>query len=75
MPKTGLYEVSDGKLIRKKNTCPKCGDGVFLAEHSNRVSCGKCGYTEFKKKEEPKPKPKKEEAPKPDTGAPSLFEE
>jgi small subunit ribosomal protein S27Ae len=75
MPKTGLYEVSDGKLIRKKKTCPKCGDGVFLAEHKNRSSCGKCGYTEFKKKEEPKPKETKEKAPKPDTGAPSLFEE
>ena len=75
MPKTGLYEVADGKLIRKKKNCPKCGDGVFLAEHANRISCGKCGYTEFKKREEPKPKEKKEEAPKPDTGAPSLFEE
>lgn len=74
MPTKDLYEVSDGKLIRKKKTCPKCGDGVFLAEHTNRVSCGRCGYTEFKKKEEPKSK-KAEEAPKPDTGAPSLFEE
>lgn len=75
MPKTGLYEVADGKLIRKKKTCPKCGEGVFLAEHKNRSSCGKCGYTEFKKKEEPKPKEKMEKAPAPDTGAPSLFEE
>lgn len=73
------YQVKDGTLIRIKKTCPKCGDGVFLAEHSNRVSCGKCGYTEFKKKEEPKKeeekKEKKEKAPLPDTGAPSLFEE
>ncbi len=75
MPKTGLYEVDDGKLIRKKKTCPKCGEGVFLAEHQNRSSCGKCGYTEFKKKEEPRPKEKKAKAPAPDTGAPSLFEE
>lgn len=75
MPKTGLYDVVDGKLVRKKKTCPKCGDGVFLAEHTNRVSCGKCGYTEFQKKAEPKPKDKKEKTPIPDTGAPSLFEE
>jgi small subunit ribosomal protein S27Ae len=69
------YEVKDDALIRKKKTCPKCGDGVFLAEHSNRLSCGKCGYTEFKKKEEPKKEEeKKEKAPLPDTGAPSLFE-
>ncbi len=40
----------DGRLERKKKHCPKCGPGVFLAEHGNRSSCGKCGYTEFKKK-------------------------
>ncbi len=76
MSKIENYDVTDGKLTRKKQTCPKCGDGVFLGEHANRISCGKCGYTEFKKKQEPK-KPKKEEKkePVPDTGAPSLFEE
>ena len=31
--------------------CPKCGPGVFMAVHKDRVSCGKCGYTEFNKKE------------------------
>jgi small subunit ribosomal protein S27Ae len=40
----------NGKLERKKRHCPKCGPGVFLAEHPNRNACGKCGYTEFKKK-------------------------
>ena len=76
MPGGKYYEVKEDTLIRKKKTCPKCGDGVFLAEHSNRLSCGKCGYTEFKKKEEPKKEEeKKEKAPLPDTGAPSLFEE
>ncbi len=38
---------SQGKL--KNKTCPKCGTGFLMAEHSNRISCGKCGYTEFKK--------------------------
>lgn len=47
--KRALYEVSGGKLVRKKKACPKCGPGVFLAEHKDRVSCGNCGYTEFKK--------------------------
>ncbi|MEM3397327.1 MAG: 30S ribosomal protein S27ae [Thermoplasmata archaeon] len=46
---TKIYEVSGDKLNRKKKTCPKCGPGYFLAEHENRVSCGRCGYTEFKK--------------------------
>ena len=45
-----LYEESGNKLTRKRRFCPKCGDGVFLAEHKDRNSCGKCGYTEFKKK-------------------------
>ncbi len=40
-----LYE--QGKITRK--SCPKCGVGVFMGQHGNRVSCGKCGYTEFKK--------------------------
>jgi len=48
MNKRELYEVQGDKLIRKKKTCPKCGDGVFMAEHADRLSCGKCGYTEFK---------------------------
>jgi len=33
----------------KNKSCPKCGPGVFMGEHGNRVTCGKCGYTEFKK--------------------------
>lgn len=43
------YETRD-KLSRKTKFCPKCGPGVFLAQHSNRLSCGKCGYTEFSAK-------------------------
>jgi len=43
-----LYNVSGGKLERKNRTCPKCGEGVFMAKHSNRWTCGKCGYSEFK---------------------------
>ncbi len=45
------YKVDkDGKITRLKRTCPRCGKGVFMAEHKDRYSCGKCGYTEFKKK-------------------------
>ncbi|MBW2964959.1 30S ribosomal protein S27ae [Candidatus Woesearchaeota archaeon] len=46
-----MYEVAGGALKRKSNFCPKCGTGVFLAQHKDRVTCGKCSYTEFKKKE------------------------
>lgn len=48
MSKRDLYEIEDGQLVRARKTCPKCGDGVFLAEHNDRLSCGQCGYTEFK---------------------------
>jgi len=44
-----FYEVSGNSIKRKKQTCPRCGQGVFLGDHKNRSSCGKCGYTEFKK--------------------------
>jgi small subunit ribosomal protein S27Ae len=44
-----MYEIKDGKAVKKNPTCPRCGDGVFLAAHKDRVSCGKCGYTEYKK--------------------------
>lgn len=48
--KSSKYEVKDGKIARKNQSCPRCGDGVFLANHADRLSCGKCGYTEYKKK-------------------------
>jgi small subunit ribosomal protein S27Ae len=41
------YKIEGDKLIRTHKTCPRCGDAVFLAKHKNRLSCGKCGYTEF----------------------------
>ncbi|MGM0405889.1 MAG: 30S ribosomal protein S27ae [Thermoplasmatota archaeon] len=50
MAKIDMYEVDGDELKRKRRNCPKCGDGVFLAVHKDRVSCGKCGYTEFKEK-------------------------
>ena len=34
------------KPYKKGKFCPKCGAGVKLAEHKNRLSCGKCGYFE-----------------------------
>ncbi|MCL4517987.1 MAG: 30S ribosomal protein S27ae [Thaumarchaeota archaeon] len=34
---------------RLRKECPRCGRGVFLAEHKDRLTCGKCGYTSFKK--------------------------
>jgi len=43
------YKVEGGKVVRLKKSCPRCGPGVFMAEHADRFHCGRCGYTEFKK--------------------------
>jgi small subunit ribosomal protein S27Ae len=48
--KKDYFKIEAGKLVRTRKHCPKCGPGVFMAEHPNRTACGKCGYTEFKKK-------------------------
>jgi small subunit ribosomal protein S27Ae len=37
----------ENKIIRSKRDCPRCGKGVFMAEHKDRFTCGKCGFTEF----------------------------
>ena len=42
------YKLESNKLVRAKS-CPKCGEGVFLAEHKDRYYCGKCHYVEIKK--------------------------
>ena len=47
--KREAYEINEGKIKRKKPVCPKCGEGIFLAEHKDRFHCGKCGYTRWKK--------------------------
>jgi len=45
-----LYKIEGDKIIRLRPFCPKCGPGVFMADHGDRFTCGKCGYTEWKKK-------------------------
>ena len=42
-----LYEKKGDKLERKNKSCPKCGQGTFMAKHANRWSCGLCRYCEF----------------------------
>ena len=44
--KYGKYDLSDG--LKRGRHCPRCGPGVFLGNHSNRLVCGKCGYVEMK---------------------------
>ena len=48
MKKYQFFKIENNKINRVRKHCPKCGPGVFLAEHKDRFSCGQCGYTEFK---------------------------
>lgn len=41
------YVIEGNKIVRKQKFCQKCGGGVFLSKHKNRLYCGKCHYTEF----------------------------
>ncbi len=45
------YDKDKDDIKRKNRSCPKCGQGTLMAEHKNRYVCGKCQYTEYKKKE------------------------
>ena len=59
------YKVEGNKIASRGMTCPKCGPGIFLAEHKDRQTCGTCSYTVMKSKEQPKPEEKKAEVSKP----------
>lgn len=47
--KYSKYKI-DGDKIERAPFCPKCGPGTFLAQHKDRKTCGKCGYSLFEKK-------------------------
>lgn len=51
-----FYKVTDNKVERTKRECPRCGKGVFMAVHKDRLTCGKCIYTEFQKEQTKKSK-------------------
>jgi ubiquitin-small subunit ribosomal protein S27Ae len=49
-----FYQIEGDNVFRTKKDCPRCGKGVFMAEHKDRLSCGKCGFTEFTRKDSAK---------------------
>ena len=49
---SALYDISGDSIKSKNKFCPKCGPGMFMAKHSDRVVCGKCAYVEFLSKKE-----------------------
>lgn len=46
-----FYKITDNKVERSRRECPRCGKGVFMAVHKDRLTCGKCNYTEFQKEQ------------------------
>ena len=48
--KSAYYSVAGDKATRKKLACPKCGAGIFMADHQDRSTCGACGFTQMKAK-------------------------
>lgn len=45
--KYSYYSVKGEDVSRIRKYCPRCGPGIFLADHKTRLFCGKCHYTEF----------------------------
>ena len=63
------YKVDGEKVVRVKKMCDVCPPGTFLADHEDRLYCGRCrtAYTKEgakDKKQAPKKKEKKAEKPK-----------
>ena len=63
------YKVDGEKLVRVRKMCDVCPPGTFLADHEDRLYCGRCrtAYTKEgakDKKQAPKKKEKKAEKPK-----------
>ena len=63
------YKVDGEKVIRLRRMCEVCPPGTFLAEHEDRLYCGRCrsAYTKLvdKNKQQKQPKKKQAKAEKP----------
>lgn len=44
---SSYYKVEGEKVTRLRKVCDRCGKGVFMSEHKDRHTCGKCRDTEF----------------------------
>lgn len=42
------FKVDGSKISRNRKNCSRCGKGVYMSQHKDRNTCGKCGLTEFK---------------------------
>ena len=56
------YKVDGEKVVRLRRMCEVCPPGTFLAEHEDRLYCGRCrsAYTKLVDKEQKKQAKKKQ---------------
>ncbi len=45
---SSYYKIENDAITRTRKNCSRCGRGIFMSEHKDRHTCGKCGLTEFK---------------------------
>ena len=41
------FKVEGEKVTRVRKNCSRCGKGVYMSNHKDRYTCGRCGLTEF----------------------------
>ena len=41
------FKVEGDKVTRVRKNCSRCGKGVYMSNHKDRYTCGRCGLTEF----------------------------
>ena len=46
-----LYKIEGDKVARLRPTCERCGTAYFMGDHSDRYTCGHCGFTRYKRAE------------------------
>ena len=63
------YKVDEDKIVRLRRMCDVCPPGTFLADHEDRLYCGRCrsAYTKLldKSKQQKQQKKKQPKAEKP----------
>jgi small subunit ribosomal protein S27Ae len=47
-----FYKMEQKGITRLRPFCERCGPGYFMANHTDRYTCGHCGFTRYKQVEE-----------------------
>ena len=60
------YKVDGEKVVRLRRMCEVCPPGTYLAEHEDRLYCGRCRSTYAKEGDKAKAQTQKKKQPKAD---------